>query len=712
MAIDLEKDFAKDVRGVIDRLRKELGGITKEIKGPLLGLSKNAKKFSDVYDELAKSVKGTSDNLNQAINDTTETLIQKQGLLGVDYKVLNENIGKTQGLTAVLEDQLKNRKDLSKEERKAIKGQIDAAKGYIKQVTGFSSATRGLAASVKAQVIENFGPEEIIGQLDRIPIVGDFLKSVGLDLLRQRKARKDAAREAVADAERLKLQEERDNVQISEAKQKQAEALEEETETIKSGGGGGADMASDGNNIVTISDDSIQLMTEMLTIGFKEALQETQPPKVDSSKMAEMKEDVKSVDLKKAEKEVKDPKGKKGGKFGALGLGMAASGIAGAVTTLTAALTAAGLAAPGILIGGAAIGGGIGAILAGIGIGAAVGGAAISGAIYLIGEAIDSVASPLTNLKDAVKGFEELDGEKLSSVGLGLADLTGSLKDTAVAGIIARFAAPDVLGALADSVKKYENLDGNKLTEVGNALANLDLKDTAVAGIIARFAEPAVLGALADSVKRYEQLDPSKLGETADALGKFGPALSSFAGESAMASFKGFVGGLLDFVTLGDDPVDKLKKMGEIADPLTSAADAMDKFTPAFEKLVRMVEGDEFEDVGKGFKNFSEYFGEGANNITKAFKGGFLGFGSGLEDIEIESMNQVSQLIESVASLTRAQQIGNLSSENASLNRGSITGSSQPMVNNTVTTQNNSQGVVINKSVNNDNLDTRIVAYA
>jgi len=705
------EDFASDVRGVIDKLRKELGGITKEIKGPLLGLSKNAKKFSDVYDELAKSVKGTSDNLNQAINDTTETLIQKQGLLGIDYKVLNENIGKTQGLTAVLEDQLKNRKDLSKEERKAIKGQIDAAKGYIKQVTGFSSATRGLAASVKAQVIENFGPEEIIGQLDRIPIVGDFLKSVGLDLLRQRKARKDAAREAVADAERLKLQEERDNVKISEAKQKQAETLEEETENIKSGGW--QDMTSDGGGIVTISDDSIQLMTEMLTIGFKEALQESQPS-IDSSKMAEMKEDVKSIDLKKEKKEKKvskELKDKKGG-AGALGLGLAATGIAGAIGTLTATLTAAAAVSPAILLGGAAIGGGIGAIFAGIGIGAAVGGAAVSGAIYLIGEAIDSIASPLTNLKDAVKGFEELDGEKLSSVGLGLADLTGSLKDTAVAGIIARFAEPEVLGALADSVKKYENLDGNKLTEVGDALANLDLKDTAVAGIIARFAEPTVLGALAESVKKYEDLDPSKLGETADALTKFGPALSSFAGEGAMASFKGFVGGLLDFVTLGDDPVDKLKKMGEIADPLTSAADAMDKFTPAFEKLVKMVEGDEFEDVGKGFKNFSEYFGEGANNITKAFKGGFLGFGSGLEDIELESMNQVSQLIESVASLTRAQQIGNLSSENASLNRGAIAGSSQPMINNTVTTQNNSQGVVINRSVNNDNLDTRIVAYS
>ena len=712
MAIDLEQDFGKDVRGLVNKLRDELGGVIDQVKGPLTGLSKNAKKFSDVYSQLSDSVKGTSDSLNQAIDKTTETLLQKGGLLQLDYKTLNENIGATQGLTIVLEEQLKNRKDLSKDEQKALRAQINASKNYIKQVTGFSSATKSLTAAVKAQVAENFGPEEILGQLDKIPIIGGFLKGVGLDLLRQRKARKDAAREAVAEAARNKLKEDRDNAQLSQAKQEQAEAIEQETESIKSGDIGGS---SDGGGIVSINDDSIMLMTEMLTEGFKEALKESQPPKDDPSKLAEKKEDRRQRDkLKKDERTQRDQQtGKKGAGFGALGLGLAASGVAGAVTTLTAALTAAGAASPAILLGGAAIGGGLGAILAGIGIGAVVGGAGISAGIKMIGEAIDGITTPLTNLKDALKGYEELDGEKLSSVGLGLADLTGSLKDTAVAGIIARFAEPEVLGALADSVKKYEEIDGQKLTEVGDALANLDLKDTAVAGIIARFAEPTVLGALADSVKKYENLDPTKLGETADALTKFGPALSDFAGESALASFKGFVGGLADFITIGDDPVEKLQKFGDIADPLNNATDAMNEFTPTFEKFYNMIEGNQFEQVGDSFKNFSESFGEGATNITKAFKGGFLGFGKGLEDIDDISIDKVSNLIQSVTDMARSTAVGTLSSENAELSRTvATTGGSQPMINNTVTNQNNSQGVVINRSVNNDNLDTRIVAYA
>src|SRR6056300_489165 len=249
------EDFAyKDTRKLVDKLRNELDGVVDQVKTPLMSLSKNAKQFSDVYSNLSKSVKGTSDKLNEAIKTTTDGLLQKEGLLGIDNKELNKNIGATQGLTIVLEKQLKERTDLSKEEKKAIRGQIKASKDYIKQVTGFSSATKGLAAAVRTQVVENFGPEEIIGQLDKIPIIGGFLKGVGLDLLRQRKARKDAAKEAIAEATRNKLEEDRDNVKLSKAKQEQAETIEQETESIRSGDVGGT---SDSGGIVSINDDSI-----------------------------------------------------------------------------------------------------------------------------------------------------------------------------------------------------------------------------------------------------------------------------------------------------------------------------------------------------------------------------------------------------------------------------------------------------------------------
>jgi len=698
------EDFMyKDTRKLVDKLRNELDSVVDQVKGPLKGLSKNTKKFEQVYSNLSDSIKTTSDNLNQAIDKTTETLLQKEGLLNLDFKTLNENIGATQGLTVVLEKQLQDRTDLNKEEQKALRAQIAASKGYIKQVTGFSTATKGLTAAVKAQIVENFGPEEIIGKLDNIPIVGSFLKGVGLDLLRQRKARKDAAKEAIAQATRNKLKEDRDNVKLSKAKNEQAEAIERETESIQSG-----DVETvSGDGIVSISDDSIQLMTDMLTIGFKDALKESQPKKDDPSKLKENRIKKRQENKKELRNQKVDRQGKGGG-LGLLGVGAAATGIAGAVTTLTAALTAAGVATPGILAGGAALGGGIGAIIAGIGIGAAVGGAAVSGAIYLIGEAIDSIANPLKNLKSAIQEYEDLDGEKITQAADGMAALAGPLAKNSLAGLLANFVGEngiENLKGLATSIKEYENLDGSKLEEVALGLAAMEepLKDTTVAGIIANFADPTVLGALADSVKRYENLDPTKLGETADAMAKFGPALNDFAGETALASFKGFVGGLADFLTIGDDPIEKMKKFGDIADPLNETTEAIEKFEPVFDRFFKLIEGKSFEGVGDSFKSFAISFKQGLNNVANGM--------NSFRNIGEDKLNSVSGLIESVANLTRAQTISNLSMENADMRSfASLPGGSN--VTSSIVTQNNNQGVVISKSVDNDNLDSKIVAYS
>ena len=689
---------------VVDRFTEQVKPVTKGIES----VTRATQQTNKIIEGLSDNLKSQIEGLGSTVDDLTKSIFDTEKPFKINFEEVNRQIGKAQATLDVLNDRLENNTEgfaqLTLKEEKAIRAQIAATEKFVQDTQQIATGSKAILQSLTAQTVGKL-EETTMGALSSLPIIGPFLSTFLSDQIKIFKARKterrkqkqlqlrqEAIEKATYEAKvdelanltgisreeaATRLQRNKINQQIQQefennqqklndsleqgiiTQQEYDSALKELTQkTYRQEQAEGANLE---NKEVVISEDvnlssnTIKEVAENVSKGVEKALVAQKP---DASLLKEQQIDEKSL----APKGPGGPQKGDAGKGGFLGLGL----LGPAITGVVGALTAAAAVAPAIVIGGGAIGLGLGAILTGLGLGAGIGLAAASGGIYLLGEAIDSVANPLTNLKDAVKEYEDLDGEKLAEVGEGLGALAGPMAKTGLAGILARF--------VGDS--GIENLKG-----------------------------------LAGVVERYQDLDPTKMGEAADALGKFGPALSSFAGESAMASFKSFVGGLLDFVTLGDDPVEKLQRFGDIADPLNSATDAMNEFTPTFEKFYKMIEGNQFEKVGDGFKDFSEKFGEGATNITKAFKGGFLGFGSGLEDIKIESMNQVSQLIESVANLTRAQSIGNLSTENADLlaSGNMIPGGAN--VSSNIVTQNNNQGVVIAQSVDNDNLDTKIVAY-
>jgi len=88
---------------------------------------------------------------------------------------------------------------------------------------------------------------------------------------------------------------------------------------------------------------------------------------------------------------------------------MAKAGIAIAVLAGAAALAGSGPQAAAIALGGLAIGGAIGAI-----------GAGIAGAAWLLG-------NTLPDLINGIKGFEQLDGQKLKDAAVGMAEISGAL---------------------------------------------------------------------------------------------------------------------------------------------------------------------------------------------------------------------------------------------------------------------------------------------
>lgn len=147
---------------------------------------------------------------------------------------------------------------------------------------------------------------------------------------------------------------------------------------------------------------------------------------------------------------------------------MAKAGVA--ITGLGVAAAAAGAIAPAIFLGGVALGAAIGAI-----------GAGLAGAAWLVGETMDG-------LVNGIKRFDEIDGENLKTVGVGMLGLSAGLA---------------AMG--------------------GGSVVN-------------------ALGGLASSI------------------------ISFFSGE--------------------EDPIDRLKRFGELADPLSKATPALERFSSSFKTAV------------------------------------------------------------------------------------------------------------------------------
>ena len=684
---------------VVDRFTEQVKPVTKGIES----VTRTTQRTNKIIEGLSDNLKSQLEGLGSTVEDITKSIFDTDKPFKIDFEAVNKQLGKAQATIDVLNDRLttntENFSQLTVREEKAIRAQIKATEKFVKDTQGIATGSKAVLQSLTAQTVGKI-EESTMGALSSLPVIGPFLSTFLSDQIKILKARKleykkqkqtqlaAQAKEKALNDERIEnlqqlLNVDRETAEETLRRQKTKKRLDEELDAQKQEL---IDLVDRG--IITEKDSQKRL--KQLEVDKKKEFADTygteqpkgirgrpaktKPIEISKNSIKELavnsgKNVVKALDKQKPDASVLKEqrmkkqttqagakgtvKGGQDGGFSALGLGL----LGPALTGIVGALTAAAPLAPVILAGGGAIGGGLGLILAGLGIGAGVGLAAASGGVALLGKSIDSFTTPLKNLKDAIQEYEDLDGDKLGEVGEGLSALAGPMAKTGIAGILAKFVGENGI----------ENLKG-----------------------------------LATVVEKYQGLDPEKMGQAADALGKFGPALNAFAGEGAMASFKSFVGGLLDFVTLGDDPIEKLQKFGDIADPLNNANDAMKGFTPTFKKFYNMIQGKDFENIGESFKDFGIEFKKGLNNIANGM--------NSFRNIDVEKLDGVSGLIQSVANLTRAQQVGNLSVENAQL--GSMIGTSgSPSIASNIVTQNNNQGIVISQSVDNDNLDSKIVAY-
>jgi hypothetical protein len=193
---------------------------------------------------------------------------------------------------------------------------------------------------------------------------------------------------------------------------------------------------------------------------------------------------------------------------------------------------------------GKGLGKGLGAVLKGIASGliafanplVPLGAAAVGAAIVAIGAGIAGatwlVGKSLPSLKDGLKGFEELDGEKLKAAGLGMAAVSVGMAAFGAGSAVAG------LGALVGSVT--------------SGIAGLFGGETDPLAQLEKFQEKsfdeAVITSNANSIVAYS---------------KAMAALGAADGLSGIGAAVGAVGGAIAGLFGADDPLDKMKKFGE-----------------------------------------------------------------------------------------------------------------------------------------------------
>ena len=226
---------------------------------------------------------------------------------------------------------------------------------------------------------------------------------------------------------------------------------------------------------------------------------------------------------------------------------------------------------------------------------------------------VQTVSDSFGRLPDQLKQFETVDADKLKNLGPALGALTGPLMAAGFAGVLSAVTGNSGLPALANAIRTFEEIDGNKLSTIGGndgplrklyqglepftvqsfgdfikgiggalvgssgfgALANAfatfsiiptsigDLKDPLLrlhegmqpfmtASIGEAFARllssDRGIGTLADSIKKFEGVDPASLSAVGPALRTLYEGLSLFTGGSQgglLAAFSGAIGNFL-----------------------------------------------------------------------------------------------------------------------------------------------------------------------
>jgi len=681
---NLEEDFGRESKRFTDTISKfteQTSGVTQSITK----FVKASKLSGDTLEKFSGSLKTQLENLSSNIDGLSDEIFKSDKPFLVDTQKLNEKIGVAQATIDVLSAKLENSGnefvELTESEKEVVKQQIAAARQLVEQTQAFGFGAKQVLAQLQTRTLSSV-EDFTLSQISRVPIIGPFFSgfiSDTIKILRTRRIeRAKAAKETLLQEAKEKAQRESDidflvkTGAVKDRQEAERRLLQERENNIKQERiNAELEQLKQFKERGLISDKQFKENTDQASAG------KIQDVRIDESNADDFKETVNIGDESVSAMGDNIQQGVTEGITATLTKTFLPNFKS--ILTRTFALFMLPLKAINLSI------------------------------AKLVAIFRKPDASRLKEMNKIKPGFDtsgepkdkEEKGGGLGFIGLALAGISTALS-------AASLKAPAILlggAAIGGGLAAVFGLGGIGMG-IGSAATGWGLG--VLAGGLKKLTPE--LDDFLPKMNEMSKIDGEALKKSAEGIGAFAGALTKFALAGLTESVNSVVSGITGLFT--DTPMEKLEKFGTLGDDVQKTADALEDATPKLEKFYNMLAGKDFSKLA-GFTSFTEEFLEGSQNIVKAFKGGRnvvsgLVF-KGLEDIKVESIDQVKGLIDSVSNLARVNMINNLSMENrmAAL---PTTGANPPFISSNVINQNNSQGVVISKSVNNDSLDHKIIS--
>jgi len=128
----------------------------------------------------------------------------------------------------------------------------------------------------------------------------------------------------------------------------------------------------------------------------------------------------------------------------------------------------------------------------------------------------------------------------------------------------------------------------------------------------------AGLGYLADSVVKFANIDGDALVKTGEGMRALGSGLLSLTGKELLSGLGGLASGILGLFQ--EDPVSKLKRFGEVGEPLRVTAEALRLFADNMPRVISAIES-----LNKVDFSGMDKLTTAIDNLQQAQSGGILG---------------------------------------------------------------------------------------
>lgn len=206
------------------------------------------------------------------------------------------------------------------------------------------------------------------------------------------------------------------------------------------------------------------------------------------------------------------------------------------------------------------LGRGIGGTIAAVMKGIAKGFAAFGNPQALMG--IAGVAGIAGSVWIAAKAFQELGKVSWEDMGKAGVAIVGLGLAAAAAGTIAPIIAA---GGVAL---------GAAIAAIGAGLAGASwLLDKTLPGLV-------------DGIKRFDEINGENLKTVGLGMAGLGAGIAAMGAGGVLDALGGLASSILNFFSGQEDPIDRLKRFGELADPLNRATPALDRFSTSFKSAV------------------------------------------------------------------------------------------------------------------------------